>query len=246
MIPSAAAAQETQKEVLSAPVNTDTFSSEIDDGRHYQFQIQTGNGKENLFIFMEASPFANPDDPSEERALTISIYLNEKKTSLLQQIKTTTIDAYFQNVKIEDVNFDGYMDFYWPTMKGASNWFYTYWIWDEDTHCFISDPYGLSSFSTPAFDAERQIILSQSTINWQAGTSSYWKYEGKKLVPIRTIRLVLPDYKTGIQVLSVEDFIENQMVEVYHVELSIDETEIEKEYEKVLKWNDLNYHGDTY
>lgn len=209
----------------------------------YTFRIEQENVDNSFYITMECSPA----EVGSEHDLTISVY-REEEMKLVQQIETTTIETYFHDVKVKDVDFDGNLDFYWPTQKGAANWLYTFWIWDETAQCFISDPYGLDLLTTPSFDSENKIVDSHFTVNWQAATTGYWTYEnspdGMLLLPIRAIYAYLPDQETGIQQLCVEDFINGNWVEVYRQDIFVEGETIEQAYQELLRWNELTYHGD--
>lgn len=88
------------------------------------------------------------------------------------------------------------------------------------------------------------------SMNWLSGYTTYFKYEGPKLVEIRSIVFQMPDDKTGIQTIYVEDSIDHQMVEVYHKEIQAppisgpsDVEAYDLKCQEVLKWRNLEYHG---
>lgn len=212
----------------------------------HTFPISVGNGGGNLFVVMKAGPFPDSGHTPEvqEQLLDIYIYQNDGEIRLIQRIQTTIQEDDFQSTKIADVDFDGDMDFYWPTSKSAGASAYVFWIWDEESRGFIPDPYHLDQLSHPSFDAERRLIMSEYVINWHIGGTGYWKYENRNLVCIRSILAHYPDPQTGIQTLSVTDRIDGQMAEVYHAEYSEEDGRMEEEFANLRKWHNLDYHGE--
>jgi len=63
----------------------------------------------------------------------------------------------FSNIHFVDINFDGYIDFYvayWAHWNEMARHF----VWDSDSHGFISDPYGLNTLGRAEFDAETRTV----------------------------------------------------------------------------------------
>lgn len=212
----------------------------------HAFPISAGNGGGNLFVVMKAKPIPGTESMLEAQGhpLDIYIYQNDGEIRLIQQVQTTANYDYFQSVQLADVDFDGDMDFYWPSSKGNASYSGVYWIWDEGSRQFISDPYHLDRLSHPSFDAERRLIRSDYVINWQAGATDYWKYEDGNLICIRSICAHYPDEPAGTQTLSVTDWINGQSVEVYHAEYAEEDGTMEEEFANLMKWHNLNYHGE--
>lgn len=212
----------------------------------HTFHISAGNGGGNLFVVMKAGPFPDSENvlAVQERPLEIFVYQNDGEIRLFQQIQTTTNNDYFQSVIVEDVDFDKDMDVYWPYSKGNAAYRYVYWIWDMESRRFIPDPYHLDQLSHPSFDAKRRLIKSEYIIDWQISGTEYWKYERRNLICVRSILAHYPDPQTGIQTLSVTDWIDGQMVEVYHAEYAEEDGRMEEEFANLRKWHNLDYHGE--
>lgn len=83
----------------------------------YKFSLEAGNGKLWITIKTESDVKENP--ALKERKVIISIYDDAQETVLRQEIHSTVVDDYYKDVVVEDVDFDGNQDFYWPVEKGG-------------------------------------------------------------------------------------------------------------------------------
>ena len=86
--------------------------------------------------------------------MTLSIYRQELDEEPVQVIKTSTVAFRLLKLESVDADFDGDMDFYFPCNVGATNGFYSFWLWDGETETFMEDHSDLGSLSYPRFDEE--------------------------------------------------------------------------------------------
>ena len=73
----------------------------------------------------------------------VNIYRDRGDAEPFQQFEDHVSDLDRADIIVEDVDFDGDMDFYFITAKGHSSVsFSSYYIWDGEK--FVPDPYGLN------------------------------------------------------------------------------------------------------
>ena len=112
----------------------------------------------------------------------ISVYTAGLSRKLLQEIP---YDASYlslsdrDRVKVEDLNFDGYMDLKIMASRGQANVYYACWLWDKLRQKFVLHE-DLSQLASPNFDAGTKTIFSFTHISaTDSVEATYWFRNGK-------------------------------------------------------------------
>lgn len=206
----------------------------------YKFSLEAGNGKLWITIKTESDVKENP--ALKERKVIISIYDDAQETVLRQEIHSTVVDDYYKDVVVEDVDFDGNQDFYWPVEKGEYNNRYCFWLWDASREEFVADSYGLGDIVSPVFNARLRTVQGRVKYNENAEICTYYSYSKNGVEPKRMVTFHIPDYGAGEQVVTVEDY---GMGELYLVRTSLDPDSSTETRAGIEKWMDLAYWLDS-
>lgn len=122
-----------------------------------------------------------------------TIDILNKEGKIIQKLTgfNEIIDEDSEILKLEDLNFDGYLDlkfevYYPPSAKG--NWTYLYFIFDPLLNKFISNHY-MNDIGILSFDPESK-TFSHSTADGSGNESeSIYKWLGKKFFLIKTEKM---------------------------------------------------------
>jgi hypothetical protein len=179
----------------------------------------------------------------EDEAIKISVWksldTSEPMQTMVKYVERFHYEDGVQgNYEILDANFDGYMDFAWLCHSGNQPRYYYLWIWNEEEQKFVEEPV-YNEISCPVMDADGQIILGWSR-NSAAddGDSTFYRWIDRKLTCVRKIS-VWQEFGAEHFIMTVEDNMNGEMVEVYRGEFKEYEFDAERE-----KWSDLNYYEE--
>lgn len=172
---------------------------------------------------------------------------NEEDSEVPFQIIGDMIWAEKDIFHVADVNFDGYMDIYYPSfLNGLHNIYNHYWVWEPSLGRFVED---LELIALPSlhFDEERELITAFYHNTAIAGESSCYKYIDGELVCIRIMERTYPesdDSGNKVQHLLVYDLRANGLEEVFHEIVIMDDNYLDSdEYIAYSLWQDLDYIG---
>lgn len=145
--------------------------------------LDVGDGEHIFWIEAELGDWLN----EFEKKVTLSIYRRELDEEPLQVIETATVAPSFLELESVDADFDGDMDFYFPHNVGATNGFYSFWLWDGETETFVEDHSDLGSLSYPRFDEEEKLIYSHMHGSATSSTDSIYAWRAGELVCLRSV-----------------------------------------------------------
>jgi hypothetical protein len=211
------------------------------------FIIDIGDGIHTFKVMMEAQPFEFEEDEENlffDSILEVSVYDINDLSSPVQITEDKTNGSIFRDYEIVDANFDGYMDFSYLYSRGNANYICVFWIWDPETKAFkTSDE--LNEISMPQFDPDLEVVSGFWRDSAASNESRYYKYIGGKLTCVRIMEMGYPDDNDN-QILSVQDYRNGHLVEVFHEKalLKGEEGFTGEVYDKFFLWHDLNYCGE--
>jgi hypothetical protein len=139
----------------------------------------------------------------------------------------------FRLLKLEsvDANFDGAMDFRFLCQVGATNGFYSFWLWDGETETFVKDHSDLGSLSYPRFNEEEELIYSHMHGSATSSTDFIYAWREGELVCLRSVYHAVSLDEASVDVVVWD---EGQRI-------------IEKTYPSGSDWSrwlDLDYQGE--
>lgn len=203
------------------------------------FKLEVGDKLNYFKISIEATPIAVNNNDSYDNNLKILIY-NLKDTSKPYQIIDDGNNGNnYQDYKLEDVNFDGYLDFYYVSGRGTVNIYYCFWIWNPKSEVFIKSK-ELNEISLPSFDKNTDIISGYNRSSAASNTKTYYKYINGILTCVRILDMGQPN-ENNYQILTVQDYVDGKLVEVFRNETILTDKFEGKIYDEFFQWGDLNY-----
>lgn len=213
---------------LASEQVTELWGFPIDD-THDAFEVPTGGKLGTVLVTVEQE--------EDYCHLNFSVWKSDDLTTPIQVV-TTESERHWE--ELEDINFDGYMDFMYLSSLGAANAYCSFWIWDEEQERFCKK----EGLFNPIFDTETQMISSYTHYSAVSGVQSYWHWEDDELVMLRRIETYYPEFEGGTdtQLLTVEDRIDGELTEVYRE--TFGDPNDREIYEEAQKWDDLDYHGE--
>ncbi|MCH5198467.1 MAG: hypothetical protein J1E34_06140 [Oscillospiraceae bacterium] len=127
---------------------------------------------------------------------TLKVFFQQDRLFLLDSYETKRFELYafsylpnYEDSPIEligeDVNFDGYTDFYLLYSKGNLNTYYCFWIWNmqERTYEYYLP---LSSVPSPVFNAETKRVISLDQVSLDKAIETEYEWNNEDLVPVAT------------------------------------------------------------
>ena len=96
----------------------------------------------------------------------------------------------------EDINFDGYSDFYLLYSHGNLNTYYFCWLWDMDARRFVYY-LPLSSIPSPVFDRTRLRVVSSDRRDARTLITTEYVWSGPDLIPVAHGETTLPETPTA-------------------------------------------------
>lgn len=189
--------------------------------------LDVGDGEQTFWIEAELGDWLN----EFEKEVTLSVYRRELDEETVQIIKTTTVAPGSLKLESVDADFDGDMDFYFPCNVGATNGFYSFWLWEEETETFVEDHSGLGSLSYPRFDGEEKLIYSHMHGSATSSTDSIYTWREGELVCLRSVYHAVSLDEASVDVVVWD---EGQRI-------------VEKTYPSGFDWSrwlDLDYRGE--
>lgn len=217
-----------------------TGDNEEEEDSHFKFAIHTGNGK-CMWIVMDAGPGLDGTQIHKENEITISVYDDVRRTVLRQEIHSVSVDDYYKDVVVEDVDFDGNPDFYWPVEKGENSK-NCFWLWDDAGEEFVADYYGLGDIVSPVFDVRTRTIQGRVGYGEDAEIRTFYSYSNNGLNPERMVAFHIPDYGANEQTITVEDYAGGQL---YIARTSLAEESAAETRAGISKWLNMAYRLDS-
>lgn len=202
--------------------------------------LDIGDGEHSFWV--EITP---RESEEEGIPITVSVYDSEEKNTLWQRWEDVCYRPSFETIGLtsQDVDFDGNMDLIYSSWLAASTWGMNYWVWDAGQEKFVHDPYGLEGLSEPEFDQEKNVIATENHDGGGYKTEEYYRYQNGKLTCIRRLS-TRPGGENWCATLTVEDYRNGKLQEVYRAEHVEDDGVLWPSTEEFRKWYDLNYHGE--
>ena len=181
-------------------------------------------------------------DTEKYGTLLVNIYEEQTDREPLQTFENQ-YECLFEEThfSVEDVDFDGDMDFYFMTARGHfSVSFSSYYIWDGEK--FVSDPYGLNEVCYANFHPETKVVESIRVNSVVSGVIELYRYIDGKLTCLRRLERWDP---SGHELeLMVHDWKDGEWTVAYETVIDITKLERGGEFDpEFSRWYDLNYHG---
>lgn len=208
-----------------------------DSASHDTYEINVGDG-EHIFRLEAVSE----GKWSETRDYTLSFYEREKEKPCQVIVTDIVVWPQYFDFRIEDIDFDGCMDFYYLWSEGTHNRYYSYYVWDKETEQFIYDPYGLGELENPTFDPEQKAVVSWYRTSIWGGKQSYYRYMDGQLTCVRVCGYPY-EHEPESASLYVKDLVDGELKTVFEVTRASDTEFTEAEEEEYSSWHDLDYHG---
>lgn len=228
---------QTQTTVTSSQDNSSNITN---DYFSFNFKLNVGDNKHSFVAFMKATPIMYNETYNSK--LKISIYELNNNSSPYQIIDDYTNGTLFKDYKIDDVNFDGYLDFYYADFRGNVNSFYHFWLWNPKTETYVKSE-ELNNISLPAFKQNTKIVSGYNRSSAVSNTRTFYKYINEVLTCVRILDMGYPD-ENNLQLLTVQDYVDGKLVKVFTEKPVLPNDNYEgKAYDEFFKWLDLNYHG---
>ncbi|MCI8304668.1 MAG: hypothetical protein HFF52_08580 [Lawsonibacter sp.] len=215
------------------------------DDTHDAFLVDTGGRLGALLVTVERGE-ENSEGELGGYFVTISVWDPQNMEKPIQTMESELEYAAFKHHDVVDANFDGYQDFGYMWFIGNQPTYWDYWIWNEETGQFVSEP-EFRSISSPVFDAETKEIHGWARESGAAdGVNTIHKWVDGELVCVRRIEVRKTDSSDGpfdlAFVLIVQDRIDGELTEVFRTEFPAGSGGY---FEERSKWEDLDYHGET-
>ena len=193
----------------------------------WALRLDVGDGEHSFWIEAEPGDWLN----EFEKEVTLSIYRQELDEEPVQVIKTSTVAFRLLKLESVDANFDGAMDFRFLCQVGATNGFYSFWLWDGETETFVKDHSDLGSLSYPRFNEEEELIYSHMHGSATSSTDFIYAWREGELVCLRSVYHAVSLDEASVDVVVWD---EGQRI-------------IEKTYPSGSDWSrwlDLDYQGE--
>jgi len=217
-----------------SPAQEETLWGFPIDYTHDAFEVPTGGKLGTVLVTVEIE-----DAAAEE--FRFSVWSDANLEEPLQTM-TASRTGFFRWKEVQDVNFDGYMDFGYMFFRGNRSAYWHYWVWSEEQGEFVWIP-EFDQISCPNFDEETGVISGYTMDEYDGGAGGYtfhrWTDRGLVCVRRVTISPCGTDTPNEVQ-LTVEEPIRGSLIEVFRWE-----TDREVARKEAEKWCDLAYHRDT-
>ncbi|WP_298019399.1 XAC2610-related protein [uncultured Dysosmobacter sp.] len=132
--------------------------------------------------------------PMREAALSeffLPVYIGGTVTDASGQVIQTFTDdtAYYpENYTVEDVDFDGYLDFHYTSTRGAANWSESFWLYDPKTGLFQHDA-DLSGLWSPSVAPETQLVWEHVHFSAADWGDTCFRWVDGELTPLRSLSI---------------------------------------------------------
>jgi len=225
MAPEPVPSPEEPKELWGFPI----------DDTHDAFEVPTGGKLGTVLVTVEMAEGDHEFIPPA----TLSVW---DPADLAEPIQVAEVGGFTHRYELLDANFDGYMDLCYTWCFGAANENDSLWVWDETAEKFIYVEDFLGDSLT--VDEEAELIYTHTHGSIASGEDGIFRWEDGDLVCARLISICCSDPSDGDsirQLLTVEDNIDGEMIEVYRDEFN--DPGGEEIYHEVISWYDLSCHG---
>jgi len=206
------------------------------DDTHDAFEVPTGGKLGTVLVTVEM--VEGEYEPEIIPHAILSVWTLD---DLTQPIQTVEVWGFTDQHEWLDANFDGYMDFCYTLFMGASNKNDSLWLWDEEAGQFVYGGEFLGYGLAP--DQENKLVYLYQHESAASGVTGIYRWKDDELVCERLVSVHYPEYLedgTVQQLLTVEDHINGEMVEVYS-QMFGDPSESEEIYAEASLWFDLDY-----
>lgn len=181
-------------------------------------------------------------DTEKYGTLLVNIYKEKTDREPVQTFEDQ-YDCLFEETHffVEDVDFDGDMDFYFMTAKGHfSVSLSSYYIWDGEK--FVPDPYGLNKVCYANFHPETKVVESIRVSSIASSNVELYRYIDGELTRLRRLERWEPSGNE--QKLMVHDWKDGEWIVAYETVIDIMKWEPGEEFDpEFSRWYDLDYHG---
>lgn len=205
--------------------------------------VDIGKDAPRCVVYSSCLPTPNPGEGSY---MTLTVYTMDDSQTPLQSM---SVETYVSGIYIDDLNFDGYMDFYYEkAISVTGNYYCNAFLWDAEQGVFCEN-YELGNICKLDLDADNEVVVEMVRNSAGSGEKNYYKYIDGKLT---CIRKVAHDFYYD-PFLSVEDYIDGELVTVFYDKQPRERFDYSSEdsfdwpdgkYEEFKKWYDINYHGE--
>lgn len=210
------------------------------DDTHNAFLVDTGGRMGTLLVTAEAVPYEEPLELATYQHVAVW-----DPAHMDQPLQSVDWEGGFPNEhQILDVNFDGYPDFTIQFARGIQAELYHCMRWDEEQGLFVEEP-EYAAISSPVLDPETRSIFGWNRESGAGdGVSTIHRWVDGELVCVRRIELFAKDFRDYDSpfVLTVRDRIDGELTEVFREEYPLDPGEY---FDVRMKWEDINYHGES-
>lgn len=227
-----------------APTPEELLAQQPIDDTHDAFLVDTGGRLGTLLVTAE---MGEQDKNTEFGGYhtTLSVWNPQDMDEPIQTMEMQVEGCCFGIHRVEDANFDGYMDFDYTYMMGVQAQLAQLWLWEEEAGRFVEAP-EYADISSPQVDGETQTIRGWNRNSAAGdGLTTFYRWEDGKLVCIRRVEADAPWGEAAT--LLVEDRVDGTLTKVYEREFpwNSNETEVQEAWRQELhKWEDLDYHGE--
>lgn len=203
-------------------------------------EVDIGDGEHKFWVEL-----VDTGEPAaDSNKLLVNIYRDETGKELLQTFGSWWADPYgLYCFPVEDMDFDGDMDFAVCNIEYRSNHQKSHYIWDGEQERFVEDPYGLNDLCNTRFDEERQVVrTNQGSVTGE--TTEYYQYRQGSLVCIRSLYRQYWSEDNTMH-LKVEDEVDGVLITVYEEKIPFGELpKGELWTEEFERWENPDYHGE--
>lgn len=205
-------------------------------------EVDVGDGEHTFWVEV-----VDTGEPAADcNKLLINIYQDETKRELFQTFESWWADPHgLYCFPVEDMDFDGDMDFSVCNQDYRSFHRCSHYFWDEEEERFVEDPYGLNRLTNVEFDGERRVVRA-SNGDAAGQTIFYYRYQDGALVCIRTLLYRLTANGAAI-LYQVEDLKDGALTMVYESHKELGNEAVSKDDlwpEEFERWLDLDYCGE--
>ncbi len=152
------------------------------DDTHDAFEVPTGGRLGTVLVTVELKG-------EEMDQLHFSVWTADDLESPIQTMEAERVNVFHEH-DVVDANFDGYMDFTYPWLRGKSWGQSSLWLWNEAAERFAEVP-EYADIPNPWIDGETQTISGILTYT-NAGdkTETFYRWEDGRLVCFRKEEIV--------------------------------------------------------
>lgn len=219
--------------LTAPPVEWPIYQSEFEAGDH--------------IVHIDVYPLDRRNDDYDPFRLEFSVFEGQNRLAPIQTFQREGSYLSFREHDVLDANFDGFLDFSCMHHRGNTNFFCDFYLWSPKENGFVHSP-ELSELSMPYCDPETNIVSGYWRGGYASNYTAYYRWENGELVLIRSLDMGYPhggpETESWIQNLTVMDRDNGRLKEVFHAEVSLNQSYEGPGYDEFFAWDDLDYHGE--